>query len=452
MDETRTLASFLVGLKYEDLSDKLIQATKDHVLDTFGVQLAMSTKPWSLAVYKYVRELGGQGGSTIVNYGDRVRPENAAFVNGTFGHGFETDDAYLAAVCHPGVVVVSAALAMAEHYLADGKSFLLAVVAGYEAMGRAARSVSPSCSTKGFHPTSAAGPFGSAAAAGKMLGFDDGLMVNALSIAGSHASGLSEFHQTGGAVKRMHAGLAASGGIRAALLAKAGLTGPPTCLEGKKGFCHAFSDNYNLSELTSGLGEQFIVFKTAFKLHSCCYQIQAPVDATRKILRDHSVAAGQIAEIVMGTSREGISSVGTILEPEDITGAQFSAPFTLALFILRGSCGVADYTDANLCDPEIRKFARRIRLEVDDEMQSLYPATRAARITVRLRDGRTYQQVVEHARGTPENPLTRDEVQAKFRQLAGAIIADKKIEQIVRIVETLESQQNLVALGRLLAV
>ncbi len=450
MNESKKLAEFLADLSYKDLGGEVIEKAKDLILDQLGVELVASTKPWNVIVYKYVRGFGGLGESTIVNYGDKVRAENAAFANATFGHGFEMDDSYLPGNVHPGCVVVPVALAFGERELIDGKGFLLAVVAGYEAMCRIAGCVAPSLVRRGFHPVGVAGPFGAAAVVGKMLGFDDELMLNALSIAGSHSAGISEFNQTGGNVKRMHAGMAASGGIRTALLAQAGLTGPPTILEGKKGFCRAFSNQYHLEQLMSNLGEEFTVTKVSIKRYCCCYQIQTPIDATTKIVKEHSIKPNDIEEIVMGTNVEGISAVGTILEPKDITGAQFSAPFTLAMCVVKGSNGFRDYSEENLRDPEIKRLAKRVRLVVDDEVQASYPAKRTIRMTVKLKNGTSYQQYLEGVRGTPENPMTRKEVEDKFRSIATVVLPKDKVEEIIDTVEGLDSLDNISSLGKLL--
>ena len=252
MNESRQLARFVSELKYEHLPPEVIARAKDLILDQVGIMMGVSTLPWSKIVYEYVREWGDEKReSTIAHYGYKTKAENAVFANSSFGHGFEIDDHYLPGQSHPGCIVVPSALAMAEKESATGKDVILAVAAGYEVMGRINKAIVPSCILRGFHaPTSITGPFGAAAVAGKVLNFDPELMVHALSIAGSHAGGTIEYDQSGGSVKRMHAGMAAHGGLRSAFLAQKGLTGPPTILEGKHGFCQAFADKYNLQEIT----------------------------------------------------------------------------------------------------------------------------------------------------------------------------------------------------------
>src|SRR3990172_3926508 len=195
MNESRDLARFVSELKYDNLPPEVIARVKDLILDQVGIMLACSTLPWSKVIYDYVRDWGdNKQESTIAHYGDRTKAENAVFVNSSFGHGFEIDDHYLPGQSHPGCIVVPSAIAMAEREHGTGKDLILAVAAGYEVMGRINKAIAPSCLIRGFHaPTSISGPFAAAAVAGKILDFEPELMLNALSIAGSHASGVIEY-------------------------------------------------------------------------------------------------------------------------------------------------------------------------------------------------------------------------------------------------------------------
>jgi len=451
MDETRRLASFLAELSYTDLSAEVVERTKDLILDQLGVELAVSTTPQSMVLYKYVKGFGGLGESTIVNYGDKVKAENAAFVNAAFGNGFELDDTYLLSGTHPGAITVPTALAVGEREVADGRTFILAVVAGYEAMGRISRAVAPSYWYRGFDPITVSGPFGAAAAVGKVLGFKTELMLNAISIAASHSSGIMEYAQTGGNVKKIHGGIAAFGGIRSAFLAQAGITGPPTILEGRSGFCRAFADDCRLSDITSNFGKDFVVMGISFKRHCVCYQIQAPIDATSEIVHRHGVKPDEIEEIVIGTNKLALPVVGTIYEPEEVAAAQFSAPFSVAMCVIKGKNGFRDYTEENLKDPDIKALARRIRLEVDAEIQAMFPQKRAVRVTVRLKNGATYQEKLDGAKGTPVNPMTKSEIEDKFRDLATVVLPRSRAEEVVKVVEDLDRVKSVTALCNLLS-
>ncbi len=220
MSTTRAIADFVVGLRYDVLSPHLVQRTKDHILDQLGIQIGVSTKPWLKIAVDYVRSQANHPEASIAGTPGKVSAENAAFTNGAFGHGFEMDDVYAPALAHPGPVVVSAALSVAERDGCSGKALIEAVVAGYEVMGRCGYALSPSQLYRGFHPTSAAGPLGAVAAAGKLTRLDADTLVHALAIGGSFCFGVTECYKSGGEVKRYHGGIAAAGGIRAAALAE----------------------------------------------------------------------------------------------------------------------------------------------------------------------------------------------------------------------------------------
>lgn len=444
MHESRTLARFACELDETRVPEAVLGKAKEFILDQVGLMMGVATLPWSRVICDYVRDWGeGKPEATVAHYGFRTKVENAVFANASFGHGFEMDDLYVYGSSHPGCIVVPTALAMAEREGTSGRAMLGAVVAGYEVMGRINSAITPSCALRGFHaPTSITGPFGAAVAAGRLLGLDEERMLHALSIAGSHAGGVTEYDQGGGSVKRMHAGMAASGGVRSALLAQKGLTGPATILEGKHGFIQAFSDEKKLHELTDGLGSDFrVVLGTGIKYYCACGPIHAGIDAMKALLAEHRFPAQDIRRITFGTNRRSVSHVEA--KPTDILAAQFSAAFSLALTVLRGSNGFQDYTEQTLRDPAILALADKVDLAVDPEVDKAYPGNRGARVTVDLADGRRLACKVDHCKGTPQNPLTRAEFEGKFRSVAGAVADAGRLDRILHLVDTLEAQPDV---------
>ncbi|MFC2065843.1 MmgE/PrpD family protein [Chloroflexota bacterium] len=450
MNETRELARLATELKYEDMPPDVIKKAEELILDQFGVQVSASTRPWCQAAYKQVRDLNSSGSSTILNYGDKVGAELAAFVNGTFGHGFEIDDTYPQANLHPGCVIVAAALALGERELIDGKTFLLAVVTGYEVMGKIAKSLAPSIINRGHHPTATLGPMGAAATAGKILGFNEEQMLNAISIAACLGSGLMEFTFTGGSVKRIYGGIGAQGGIKAALLAQRGLTGSLAALEGEAGLCKAFSDECRLEEITSDFGKKWVVPDIIYKRYHTDYMIQAPIDALLKLRNEHKIKPDDVEEIVVMTNKTAFRVIGAITKPKDITGAQFSASFCMGMALVRGSCSFKDFVDESLSDPAILDVARKVTLELDEEIQAAYPAKRGGGVRLKLKDGTCLEEKVLNLKGTPYNPMTREEVEDKFRGLATIVLSKEKVEEVVKAVRRLDELKDVSVLCSLL--
>jgi 2-methylcitrate dehydratase PrpD len=425
-----------------------MEKAKEIALHSLGVQLAGSTLPWSRQVYRYVRGQGQSSESTVVNYGFKTSAVNAAFANGTFGHGFEMDDNHGTTGIKGGCVVVPPALAIGESQASSGKELILAIVAGYEVMTRIGLSVRRPLIDKGRHPTGSSGPFGAAVCAGKLLGFDEKTMLHAISIAAGHSAGIVEAPPGGrGNLKRIFGGMAASSGIRAALLAREGLTGPETMLEGKQGYCYAFGDTSNLGVLTAGLGTEWQILHAHYKVYAQDGYIQPMTEALDRIVKQHRFDPDNVEEIRAGTNTHAYHHmVADIREPNDLTSAQFSTNFSLALFLIKGGAGFHEYTEDSLSDPAIKALSRKIHTELDEEVDQEWRKlqSRGARITVRLKTGETYTDFVHQLRA-----MTPEDVNEKFRRLATVAVTTTQCEQLLtamRNLETVSGTANLIPL------
>ena len=448
MSETRTLAQFAARLRYADLPAAVAGKAQELAQHAWGVQLAGSTLPVSQAACRYVVAQGGTAESTVVNHALRTSAVNAAFLNGVFGHAFEMDDNHAPTSIKGGCVVVPAALAIGERQRSSGREFLAALAAGYEVMVRVALSVMPVMLQRGHQPTGTCGAFGAAVVAGRLLGFDEKTMLHALSIAAAHTGGLVEAPASGrGDLKRIYGGMAAANGIRAALLAMAGVTGPQTMLEGEKGFCRAFGDAVNLRALTANLGSEWQLPHAHYKIYAQDGFLQPMTQALERIVERHKFAPQDVAEVRVGASREAQYWVGVIREPADLTSAQFSASFSLALFLVKRGAGFAEYTEDSLRDPAILELSRRIRMEVDDEIETEFQKTRprGARVTVRLRSGQTHTELVPALRA-----MTAEQLERKFMRLAGAALEPARAERLMAAARELPALRDVSSIAALL--
>jgi 2-methylcitrate dehydratase PrpD len=312
VEETRILADFVNNLTYEDLPATVIGKTKELILDQLGCQLAGSTLPLSKVVYEYVKEFSGQKAeSTVVNYGLKTAAKDAAFANANFGHAFMGDDTDSVCHAHLGSILIPAAIAVGEKNGISGKDLITAIVAGYEVssrIGAAARTAN----TRGFHPGPIFGPFGVAASCGKLMGFDKRQLLDAIGIAGSQCAGLMEYSISGGTVNKLHSGAAAYSGIRTALMVQKGFSGPPTIIEGDRGFLHAYSGESFPGEITRGLGQEFRVKLIDLKPYCCCGTAVASLDALSKITSDHIINTDLIEEVIVYAPK--ISQVPNLAE------------------------------------------------------------------------------------------------------------------------------------------
>ena len=447
---TVQLAKFAAALNYNDLPPEVIELAKVCILDALGSTFLGATLPWGEIVIKYAESVGGKPESVVI--GGRVKADagNAALANGTMAHAFETDDVLICALHHPGVVVVPAALAMAEKKGANGKAFIEAVVAGYEVMNRVGKAVgTESHIMRGFFPTSTNGTFGAAAAAGRLLHLTAEQHIDALGIAGSQSGGLFEGIKEGVMTKRFGAGKAAQNGVMAAELAKLGFTGSRTVLEGTWGYLKAFSDKTFPEELTAKLGETFNIMETTFKPYPCCKALHSAIDGTLHVKAEHKIDPEQVAEVVVG-GYEKLVKMHDIYAPATAMSAQFSIPYVVATALLNGAPDVASFDDKNIHDEKVLALARKVRLVEDAEIAQHFPAHEPSRVTVKLKDGNSYSKAVICSKGTPENPMSRQELEAKFKSFASLIIPQQQTAKVVDMIWAIESVGNVRMLSSLL--
>jgi len=458
MNETRTLASWAANLKLSEVPAEVQEHARRFILDNFGCQIAGATLPWSQSYYDVLRKTRSGTHCTVAYFGDKMSPDDAAFLNSTFNHANETDDTHLKSPTHPGGIAVPAAMAMAEYAQASGEKLLLAVIAAYEIQIRISWACSPFLIYRGHHPPVGVGPFGAAAAGAILMGLDEETTLNALAIAGSHAAGLIEYTKTGGSVKRIHSAIPTAAGVRAALFAHAGITGPHSILEGEKGFCKVFAGEYDLNRLTEDLGSRYHMMDNALKPYSCCHLIHAAFDAL-DIARDReSFGPEQVEDIKVYTNSEPIlSHIGSIIEPEDILGAQFSLPFSMAMRLHHGGRGVKggngfwDYPNINVKDPKLVATARKVRCVVANNSE-WEKVDKGAGIEIKLTDGRTIKEIVPYSKGLPENPMSAAEVQEKFCSLVDPILPAGRPQQLIDAVNGVQKLKRIDDLAQLLVV
>src|ERR1700722_16446767 len=320
-NETVRLAEYAAGLRYEDLPPEVIRCAKDCVTDTVAVIAQGSGLPWSQVAIRYARRIASGGRSRILGVkGPAVQAAAAALANGTSAHAFESDNLTRpGAGVHPGATLLPSALAIAQEQGSSGRELLTAVTAGFEVMYRSGRATKHSNERHGFHAPGTTGPFGAAVACGRLLKLDAMAMTSALGIAGSLAGGLMEFARsgTGAMVKRLHLGRAAESGVLAASLAADGFTGPTTVLEGDAGFLKVFCTEWDLSDLTHGLGSEFATLNLCLKCFPVHMTAHTAVQAVIELRTEHGFDGAQVDRVhVAGNER--MATINNIREPTDI--------------------------------------------------------------------------------------------------------------------------------------
>lgn len=444
MNYTETMAKYAANLKYEDIPKATIDLVKVLILDYISCAYGgIQTESGRIAA-EFAREFSEKGKCTVIGYGYKSAPYNAAFANAILSHSIELDDADVHAFIHTGPQNVSPALAAAEWVNASGKDFLVGVTIGSEFVNRISEATNPSLRNRGFHSTPTCGVFGAGAAAGRIMKLDEGKMVSVLGLSGAQASGMMEMYGVSMA-KRFNPGPCARNGVTAALFAERGFTGAETILEGERGFCKAFSDKFDLSRLTENLGKDFRL-SIELKPYACARPIHNAIDCGLQIRQKHAPDIKNIASLVMKRNPEWGTRYHYIKEPRTFHEAQMSLPFSVALALIKGKAFVDDYSDENLKNPEIMRLSRMMEIQNDPSL----PRGVSCHLTVTMTDGKKMEVQVDYPKGSPQNPMTESERYAKFEALSRKWLNDSQRKAIVDKINGMEKVLDITEFTSLL--
>jgi 2-methylcitrate dehydratase PrpD len=440
--QTVTLATYGAALRYEDVPPEVLQRAKDAMTDAAATIIYGAELPWSKMIIAYARQNGSGGKSQILGSGTKpVHPPMAALAQGAMAHAFELDNLTKPdSGAHPGAALFSSGLAMSQDRGFGGRALLAAFVAGAEVMLRVGYATKHTNEERGFHAPGTTGPFGSAVTVGHLLGFDAPHMINALGIAGSCAGGLLAFaHAGNGAmVKRLNVGRGAEGGVVAADLAAQGFTGPSTVLEGEGGFLRAFCPQWDLAELTRGLGTTYETMNIMIKRYACHITAHTPVEGMLNLRKANGFTAAEIASITVAGSPR-MATINNIPVPADALLAQFSIPFCVALSMYRNPVDPRSFDENVAKDQQILALTRLVTMQVAPGQSN---NDLASTVTVKLKDGREFTTHVTAFSGTPEHPLDRAGLREKFMLLTRSH-PEKQMSQLFDRIQNIEKEKNL---------
>jgi 2-methylcitrate dehydratase PrpD len=426
------LARFAAPLTFEDLPPSVVASVRLRVLDVLGIALAASTQEIAPALHAALEGWQARGDCTVVGAKLGAAPPLAALANGTLAHGLDFDDTHAGSITHASAVVLPAVLAVAESEGVDGRAAVTAAVAGYEAITRLGMAAPGAFHARGWHATSACGPFAAALAAGKTLGLGPAPLTAALGLAGSFASGLMEFLEDGSWSKRLHPGWAAHGGVVAAGLARGGFTGPATILEGRFGFYRAFLGTAPDRQVFETLGRDWETPRVGFKPYPCCHLLHAFLDCALALRQSHAPAPEAIARV---ECRVAAGEVPIVCEPREAKlrprtayDAQFSLPYSVAAALLDGRVELETYAPDRLDDQRRLALAARVVHVVDPA--SDFPRAFPGWIRLHLTDGRVLEAREADGRGGPARPLPASAIVDKFRTNAGRLLPPRHVDEL----------------------
>ncbi len=448
---TRRLAEFVAGLRYEDLPAAVLDRTRACMLDNLGCALLGNTLDAAQRLVAVARETGSAPQAAIFGTPHRASITDATLVNSAAAHVFEYDDVHNRSSLHVASLVVPAALALAEGAVrASGRELMAALAAGAEAGLRIGCGASGALFQKGLHAHAVCGIFAAGLAASRLLRLDARRTEHVMGHCGSLAAGLNAA-QDGGDAKSLQSGSAARSGVYAALLARRDSIGIRNVLETHGGFFQALAGQWDPSAVMSDLGARWEMLDIGFKAFPVNGAVGAAVETLDRIMRAEGLRADEIGEIVAGCSGRTLEHCGARYEPHGRHAAQMSLGYGLALMAVRRSVNARDFTGNRLDEPELVRFAARVRAEVEPRFDAAGGQHRlASRLAVHAR-GRVYEDETLARLGDPRRPVQMADMRWKFLDLAGLALPAPVAERIVECVGTLEALDDCTVLTGLLA-
>jgi 2-methylcitrate dehydratase PrpD len=395
-----------------------LQGGQQVIMDWLGcVLIGAEAAPAEVLAAAHADEIG-HGKATCFVGSTVCHPGLAALISGTASHTIELDDIYSPALYHPGVCVISAALAASQLVAAPGDRFLRAVIAGYEISNRIGAGVNPD-HYKYWHTTGTVGTFGAAVAAGIAFDLDARQMADAIGNAASMAAGLQQAFRSDGMTKPLHAGRAAEAGLLAARIARGGFTGSSDMLSGPVGFVQAMSHGRDIAGKFDDLMSEWTVTRSMYKRFSSCGHIAAPIDVAMDLSQRGKIDPAEIARIDVATYAVALKAAG-IVKPASVFEAKFSLPFCVAASLLGHDLTDPTSFDRLYADRDIAALIDKVTLADDPQITAAFPKLRGGRVSIVMKDGTVHADVAVTRKGEPTNPFTADELRDKFRRLAGA--------------------------------
>lgn len=439
------IAEYAAHLAYDDLTELAVTRARQIILDTIGTTLGGYQSRLGKLAADYAALIMPGDEATLIADGRRSTAEGAAWANGVMGKHFGMDDSHRVSG-HIAAELVPVVLALGEQHKLSGKQIITALAVGYDVMLAIQPHVKEWQRERGLDHKGQAGTLASAVAAAVALGLSKTQIANALALAMDMASGTEQYVYDAGKcdTKDLLAGYAARNGIYAAKLAAFGFEGPPGALDGPYGYYHAFGPGYDPRYL-DGIGKRFAIEEATFKPHAGCRHVHACVDATQALLNNHRFKLDDITSIEIYSYKEAITpSFRVNYEPQSVGQAGFSLPVTVSVVLTQGNW----YREAieTYDSPEARRLRHLVKVGLTDANLS---SGNSCEVRISTADGQQYQGRVLYAKGEPENMLTDEEFEQKFRYLVGSLLPEEQIMELIGTAHRLEQLDDVGTLVRL---
>ena len=448
MDATAKIARFVVGTEFKKTPPEAVKMAKIAVLDCLGVALAGSKESSARICAEIARQEQAKEESSVIGQGFKSSAMHAAFANGTAAHALDFDHSFTL-MGQPTAPIIPAIISLGESLGASGRRCLEAYVAGFETITKLVMSLRQR-SEDGWHPPSSFGSFGAGVACAKLQGLSQSQVEMTLGTAASMASGL--VCNFGTMSKPLHVGLGARNGVVASKLAQSGFTANTQAIEAGLGFYEVFypgaePDTRPLNEL--GTAYELINSGIRIKPYPCGGLTHPAIDGVLEFKTKYGITAEMVESIDVGVARHTFERI-VFRVPENGLQGKFSMPYLLARAIIDGKLFLDAFTDSAVKDKNVLRLAEKIQMHLDPDLQPTAQGSRPCKVTIRLRDGRSFSRQIDYAKGSRETPMSDEELKQKFIGCAREVLDESSIERIIEYVEHLETLEDVRPLCQLL--
>ncbi len=453
MNNTERLAKFVADLTFQDLPSDVVAMAKRCVRDSLGCMLGGYATTSGRIIANHVSRTGGRPEATLCGVGLKVPSPQAGFGNAHLANVLDFDDTCSG---HPGATVIPSALAAAEAVGADGKTFITAVVAGYETSIRVMSTLRPMGQRfVAVWDLGTLQAYGAAAAAAACRGLDVEAVANVFGLVSATApTPLPRKPRPAGRgrsdIKSAY-GFACWSALTATELTEAGLSGPSDALENPMwAWDEVPAPDMGLDDLTTGLGELYLIEEVEFKPYPACRFLHSTLEAVEQATQAVVLDPERIIDIEVCSYRLLGDEYHNILRPSSAIDAQFSVPYCVAALILGGRLRPGDFTESAVRERKVLDLASRVRWSLEPRFDEAFPVRLGSRVRISLTDGTLLEATVEHPKGSTERPMSEDELVAKFTMLSETVIGEARSGQLEAMLDSVDSLDNVRALGKLL--
>jgi 2-methylcitrate dehydratase PrpD len=420
------LAAFASGVRAEHLPDDIVHQAVRCLVDWLGCTIAGSATPESGRVRAAIRAMDPDGSRAagIVGTRERSSAGQAALANGIAAHVLDFDDTFNPdrTTIHGSAPLWPAIAAAGELTPVSGTLAVEAFVAGFEVQTRVAIAAGPGHYDVGWHVTGTVGHIGAAVATARLLGLSPEQTLAALGTGATQSAGMKVVYGSMG--KSLHAGKAAMDGLLSGFLARDGFTSATEPIEGHRGFLHLFSPDPSPERAIEGLGDVWYLPRDGFKPYACGSLTHPPAQALLELRSEHGLTAADVASIDAYV-HDYVKTTTGLAEPRTGLEGKFSIYHVLAVALADGAAFLDQFSDERVADPELARLRERVHVYTDPTQNK-----DAARVVVSLCDGRTLERRVAHNLGTPDNPMSDQQLEDKFTALAAPVLGHGRTEQL----------------------